>query len=124
MRNLTIHPVEHGKTAEYWLDSGDGELHSLGDLDKVCELYTALDALIDQGWHGGCLDANDERIATWLTIAEASTATGVPETSLRWACRKGYIAGARANPWRVTLQAVEAWRNGPNAKRRKGGQND
>ena len=118
MKNLTIRPVELDEAAEYWLDTGDGTLRNLGNLDQVCELHAVLADLIDQGNHGGYLADDDPRIATWLTIAEAARETGLPGSSLRWACRRGYIEEARPNPWRVTLAAVEAWRNGPKAKQR------
>jgi len=116
MKNLTIHPVELDGTAEYWLDTG--ELRNLGNLDQVRELHAVLTDLIDQGNHGGYLADDDPRIATWLTIAEAARETGLPGSSLRWACRRGYIEDARPNPWHVTLAAVEAWRAGPKAKQR------
>lgn len=119
MKNMTIHPVEHDAgPASYWLDRGDGTLHHLGNFDQVCELRDVLDDLIYQGNHGAELAADDPRIATWLTVAETAKLTCLPPTTIRRACRLGYVSGARPNPWRVTLPAVEAWRAGPKAKRR------
>lgn len=126
MENLewTLHPVRDDDGNETWCMLRGDESVCLGAWDDVEGLCDKLCEVVENGNHDGELLPDDSRIATWLTIAEASTATGVPETSLRWACRQGYIEGARSDPRRVTLQAIEEWRNGPHAKRRKGGQND
>jgi len=116
MKNLTIHPVELDEAAEYWLDTGDGELRNLGNLDQVCELHAVLADLIDQGNHGGELPPDDPRIIEWITVAQAAEMSGESPVTIRWAARNK-IEGALPRPWRFPKASFDAWmRTGRNKR--------
>jgi len=120
MENLewTLHPVRDDDGNEmWWLLRGDERLR-LGTCLDVVELYEVLFRYIDHGNHDGELDAGDERIIEWITVAQAAELSGESAVTIRWAARNK-IEGALPRPWRFSKASFLAWMRDGRNKRTK-----
>lgn len=107
----TIKVARDNDAELWWLFSSDGHKFCIGEYPEVEALHAKLSELVGQGNHDGEIDADDERIAEWLTVKEAAEMSGVKAVSIRWACRpeNKKIVDAKPHPWRFTKSAFLAW---------------
>ena len=119
MENLewTLHPVRDDDGAEmWWLLNSDGHQFCIGEHHEVIALYDTFADFVNHGNHDGEIDAGDERIIEWITVAQAAEMSGESPVTIRWAARNK-IEGALPRPWRFPKSAFYKWmRTGRNKR--------
>ena len=120
----TIHELdERPDEPMYALVPDDGTRGlMIGEIDDVQAVLDKLQSFMSTGEHDGPISPRDYQLGyEWLDTQQASREYGVPQSSITWACRQGFIKDAVKNghSWSFPAVTFRHWnRNRPGRGRR------